>query len=34
VPTTDEEVEYREQLFRELRARFEAHEVFEEEILV
>ena len=31
--TTDKEVERREQLFRELRARFEAHEVFEEEIL-
>jgi|SRR6516165_3326499 hypothetical protein len=27
------EVERREQLFRELRARFEAHEVFEEETL-
>jgi hemerythrin superfamily protein len=30
---TDKEVERREQLFRELRARFEAHEVFEEETL-
>ena len=31
--TTDKEVGCREQLFRKLRAGFEAHELFEEEIL-